>query len=462
MARSLTDSKGFSIGSLQGYATKLAGRNQLQLVDPTASFLGTDDAVMSATFVISTGKQDRDGDIVIPKGCILDGYKKNPVIFLNHQQHPIPIGKAMGPDGRLSVSIQSDRILATCYFDQADPDSVYIYGKVKRGFLNATSIGFFPLEAERLPEKKGRRNGETVGQQWQGWLFKRWELLEFSIVGVPSNPEALMLDDLDGAKISQKLRKALQPFVPVKAATGLGTAVPSEGGVLVQPEQKERGTDIQAVILPRTRYPEWEDAVRWLRAHGRSADKLTETNDAWTVEQFPESECQLETAREEPLVDGVVARVCQRKIEPEGGPVSDAKAYDDSDSEDTGDDAEATEQQMPLGAQCLMELAAHIQGKLPMLEPGIAVRKLYERILPMLAAAAAKDYPDLDLGIEMAEDKGDEEDEEDEESKEKSVYRVEVPAEDCTGPTVSVDWSPVMKEMATLRRELRIATGRID
>ena len=500
---SMVQRDAFALGSPRGFAWKQPGSDKLMLADPTGALVTTDDAVMSATFIISTSSQDRDGDIVIPKGCVLDNYKRNPIVFYNHQQWEVPIGKAMGPDGRLSVSIQPDRILATCYFDQADPDSVYIYGKVKRGFLNATSIGFFPLEAERLPEKKGRRNGDAVGEQWQGWLFKRWELLEFSIVGGPSNPEALMLDDLDSARISQKLRKALQPFapsfhetgkmvsgitftkaatglgtktineirafegvttlefnqdgiVPAKGATGLGTAVASEGGALVQPEQKERGTDIQCVRLPKSIFSHQQAASKWIIAHDFKVDSVEEDDQWWTYGVFPESECQPDTARDEPLADGVVARVCQRKIEPEGGPVSDVKAYDDSDSEDTGDDA-ATEQQMPLGAQCLMELAQHIQGKLPMLEPGIAVRKLYERILPMLAAAAAKDYPDLDLGIEMGEDE-----EEEPKKEEKGIYGVEVPAMDLTDSKLQVDWSPVMKEMATLQRELRIATGRVD
>ena len=455
---SMVQRDAFALGSPRGFAWKQPGCDKLMLADPTGALVATDDAVMSATFIISTSSQDRDGDIVIPKGCVLDNYKRNPIVFYNHQQWEVPIGKAMGPDGRLSVSIQPDRILATCYFDQADPDAVYIYGKVKRGFLNATSIGFFPLEAERLPEKKGRRNGEAVGEQWQGWLFKRWELLEFSIVGVPSNPEALMLDDLDSACISTKLRKALASFAPVKVATGLGTAVPSEGGALVQPEQKERGTDIRQIKMPKAKFPDVPDCSPWIIAHDLVVIDVHEDKDWFTFDLFPESECQLGTDREEPLADGVTARVCQRKIEPEGGPMSDAKAYDDSDSEDTGDDA-ATEQQMPLGAQCLMELAQHIQGKLPMLEPGIAVRKLYEKILPMLAAAAAKDYPDLDLGIEMGEDG---EEEESEGPERKFLQPVKLTAELLADSVSIVDWSPVMKEMATLRRELRIATGRVD
>ena len=62
---------------------------------------------------------------------------------------------------------------------------------------------------------------------------------------------------------------------------------------------------------------------------------------------------------------------------------------------------------------CAVELWQHIEAKLPMLEPGIAMRKVYEKIPPMIAAAVAKDYPDLDLGISMEEEPAEEEADED-------------------------------------------------
>jgi prohead serine protease len=466
----------FALPSPRGYAWKLANSDALRMADPTAALVSTDDVVMSATFAVSTSRQDRDGDIVLPKGFVLDQYRANPLWFFGHQAWLVPIGKAMGPDGRLAVSILPDRVIATCYFDQGDPDAVYIYGKVKRGFLNATSIGFMPLEAERLPQKKanGRGNGENIGEQWQGWLFKRIELLEISIVGVPSNAEALVLDDLDAAKISIKLKKALEPFrfaKRSKEALGLNGAVLSEGGALIEPADTakgERGTDLQRIIVPKKNFPAEADAKKWLGAHQLATDAILETDDNWVAVQFPDTDCQPGTMREEKLADGVTAAVCQRQIETpapaegqamaqkdvescvsdkipklldegyphdqavaiaysmcrDGKSESDAKAvtaqaagtkkgtkqYGDDEEldepmaveEESEGEGEAEEQPaMPLGAQCLKELYEHIMAKLQVLEPGIAVRGLYEKLLPMIASAAKADYPDLDLGIDM-------------------------------------------------------------
>ena len=42
-------------------------------------------------FIVTTLSVDRDGDVVIPRGCQLDGYRDNAVIFFGHQEWPVPI-----------------------------------------------------------------------------------------------------------------------------------------------------------------------------------------------------------------------------------------------------------------------------------------------------------------------------------------------------------------------------------
>jgi len=66
--------------------------------------------------------------------------------------------------------------------------SYTIFKLCKGGFLSATSVGFIPLES--VP---GKRNGQGMllpGEAYR--TFTRVELLELSIVPVPSNPEALI------------------------------------------------------------------------------------------------------------------------------------------------------------------------------------------------------------------------------------------------------------------------------
>jgi HK97 family phage prohead protease len=141
---------------------------------------------MSLTFTISTGMKDRDGDIVAPEGIQANEFAANPVMLWSHDYQSLPVAR--------SVQLWKDAngIKAKAQFQ---PDSNYhdsysgirgsmVYRMYKTGFLNAVSVGFNPLESERL-EKKGP-NGQ------HGTHFKRWELLEFSAVPVPSNTAALV------------------------------------------------------------------------------------------------------------------------------------------------------------------------------------------------------------------------------------------------------------------------------
>src|SRR5262245_41175781 len=53
-----------------------------------------DESRATASFVISSMTQDKDGDILLCTGCQLDNYRRNPAVFFNHQQEPLPIGTA--------------------------------------------------------------------------------------------------------------------------------------------------------------------------------------------------------------------------------------------------------------------------------------------------------------------------------------------------------------------------------
>jgi hypothetical protein len=168
----------------------------------------------SIAFTVSTYDIDRDGDCVNPAGFVLTNYKKNPIWFFGHQDWEIPIGKSLSPNGELSVFIEPNRVQAVCYFDTDDPDAMFIHGKVIRGFLNATSVAFVPLEAEKRQEEfKSHHQQSAVG-----WNFSRVDLTEISIVGVPSNQNSIVAgalrDSLDKEKsfITPKLQKALVPY----------------------------------------------------------------------------------------------------------------------------------------------------------------------------------------------------------------------------------------------------------
>lgn len=126
------------------------------------------------SFTISTAAVDRDGDTIDPKGWDLGSYTKNPVVLWAHDYSSPPVGKAVNiksTDHGLQADVE--------FLPQGlDPFADKIHDMCKAGFLNATSVGFRGVEYD---EASGRK----------GYDFKKQELLEFSIVPVPCNPEAL-------------------------------------------------------------------------------------------------------------------------------------------------------------------------------------------------------------------------------------------------------------------------------
>jgi HK97 family phage prohead protease len=127
------------------------------------------------SFVISTAGVDRDNDTIDPKGWQLTNYMKNPVVMWAHDYAALPVAKATRleqTDKGLSADIEFP--LRGTY-----PFADTVHDMLKDGFLSATSVGFKPTKADQNHERKG-------------YDFAEQELLEFSIVPVPSNPEALI------------------------------------------------------------------------------------------------------------------------------------------------------------------------------------------------------------------------------------------------------------------------------
>ena len=138
-------------------------------------------------FVASTEDVDRDGDVISVDGWDLRAYKKNPVVLWAHQSGspfnppPPPIGTAtrvQKADGKLLIDVR---------FAKAEdyPFADTIYRLTKDKIIRAGSVGFIPKSREDRKDE----NGEPLAR---GTHFRKQELLEFSPVPVPSNPNALV------------------------------------------------------------------------------------------------------------------------------------------------------------------------------------------------------------------------------------------------------------------------------
>lgn len=136
-------------------------------------------------FTVSSDAIDRDWDKVIQSGWALDNYRLNPVVLWGHDASQLPVGKAV------SIEMEGGDLVAVVEFATADmnPMAEQVFQYCSKGYLNATSVGFNVIDWE-FPEDEDRdRRG--------GVDFIKQELLEFSIVSIPSNPEALIHDAIE-------------------------------------------------------------------------------------------------------------------------------------------------------------------------------------------------------------------------------------------------------------------------
>ena len=159
-----------------------------------------DEKEMTLTAFISTDAVDRMREVLDPAGVDLRNYKKNPVVLWAHSYETPPIGKA------LWVKREGNGIVSKVKFANT-PFAQEIFQLYKEGFLKAFSVGFIPTKAEVGKDdeyddpKKPRR------------IFRNWEMLEYSAVPVPANPEAISLAFSKGMIKDEALKKSLESFM---------------------------------------------------------------------------------------------------------------------------------------------------------------------------------------------------------------------------------------------------------
>lgn len=140
-------------------------------------FLGSveDKNAEEGTFVVSVSTEDvdRESEVLRASGFELGNFRKNPVVLWAHRYIDPPVGKA------LWIKVVGNKLKAKVKFapTQFAQDIRTLY---EEGFLRAWSVGFIPKKWVDGEEGSGVRREYT-----------KLELLEFSGVPVPCNPEAL-------------------------------------------------------------------------------------------------------------------------------------------------------------------------------------------------------------------------------------------------------------------------------
>jgi HK97 family phage prohead protease len=130
-------------------------------------------------WTLTTYDLDRFGERIDPQGWDFKRYMDNPIVEWAHSYLIPAIGKIEG------LTIDDNGLHGVVYFNDKsyDPFGWSIGQRVKAGVLRAGSVGFRVMEIE-IADRETAKDGTSL-------IFRKQELLEFSICNVPANPYAL-------------------------------------------------------------------------------------------------------------------------------------------------------------------------------------------------------------------------------------------------------------------------------
>jgi len=149
----------------------------------------------TVTFIASTDSKDRHGTVLNQDNWSLKNFNNNPIIGYQHNVYGGGMCDGPNPDDQLGSAKayfetvkraegDSQQLMVDITFEPEDinPLAEKIFRKVMHGSLRAVSVGFVP---------KKNASGQ-VGEERDGaFHYFGQELLEVSVVNIPSNPDAL-------------------------------------------------------------------------------------------------------------------------------------------------------------------------------------------------------------------------------------------------------------------------------
>ncbi len=162
-----------------------------------------DDGAIS--FELSNELPDRYDTIIPFEMWNFDNYNENPILAYNHYTGTDNPDNIIG-SGRIEIDEKNKKIYGFPQFEPAEINkkAAKIEKKVNHGTLRAVSVGFIPIEA-------GHWGVESDDENPNIYYFGQVELVEFSIVDIPANPQAL--------KQSLAMRSFLEDTKQIKEKT---------------------------------------------------------------------------------------------------------------------------------------------------------------------------------------------------------------------------------------------------
>ncbi len=161
-----------------------------------------DDDSRTVRFIISDESVDRHNSVIRSDAWDLKAFVNSPIAGWSHDVY----GGWRAPDpdniiGTWKVWIEEKELIGDLTFEDAEtnPKAEKLFRKVKNGTLNAVSVGFMPVKEHEGDEEKGEVKDVTY--------YDLAELVEVSLVGIPSNKNARKkaLDNGDIPELMEEL-----------------------------------------------------------------------------------------------------------------------------------------------------------------------------------------------------------------------------------------------------------------
>lgn len=174
----------------------------------TAQFKGRDEEKREITAFASTPRLDRDREIIRSDAWDLAGFKKHPVLAISHAYEKLWLGKIT------EITPTSDGLFFRAVFAKTAA-AEEVWQLIKSTGMAAFSVGFLPIASENVPVRKlapaEQKAALAAGLTLDGSVrvYSKVELLEISVVSVPSNTSATLLSWKGLAKTAE-LRRALE------------------------------------------------------------------------------------------------------------------------------------------------------------------------------------------------------------------------------------------------------------
>ncbi|MFN3466827.1 MAG: HK97 family phage prohead protease [Candidatus Brocadiales bacterium] len=201
-----------------------------------AEVLDQEDSRRTLWATASLEEPDREGDVIVADGWELENYRKNPVILFAHKYDQPPVARALG----IGVSQKGLRFKAQFPSRKEYPFADTIYQLYRGGYLRSFSVGFVP----KLWEDRKSVSGDVrVGR-----LFRRQELVEISVVPIPTHPKALAEAQKKGLLGREEVRVLEDMAGPVRLdGTIASSEAEAEREALVRLEKLLKGAqDLQS------------------------------------------------------------------------------------------------------------------------------------------------------------------------------------------------------------------------